>query len=130
MANIIKLGNPPKTFKPVEIKIELADGSEGIIPITFRYRTQDDYWAYRNEFFKAIGAQHKPSSGDDASIPVLARESRYRAAEHFLGAISAWGLDVELNADNLCALFNECQQSPAAINEAYQAACIQGRLGN
>ena len=129
MANIIKLGNPPKTFKPVEIKIELADGSEGVIPVTFKYRTQDDYWTYRDGFFKAIGAQ-KPASGDDVSIPVVARESRFRAAQHILGAIDAWGLDIDLNADNLCALFNECQQSTSAIIDAYQAACTQGRLGN
>jgi len=129
MPNIIKLGNPPKTFKPIDVKIQLADGSEGIIPITFKYRTQDDYWTYRDEFFKAIGAQ-KPQADDDVSIPVIYREARARAAQHVLGAIDAWGLDIELDADNLCQLFNECQQSAGAINEAYQAACTQGRLGN
>lgn len=128
MANKIKLGTPPKTFKPVTLKVDMPDGSEGEIPLTFAYRTQDDYWAYRDEFFKVVGAD-KPAD-DQAALPVVAKEARQRAAQHILGAITAWELDVDLTADNLCQLFNEIPLAASAIGEAYQLACIQGRLGN
>ncbi len=128
MANKIKLGAPPKTFKPVTLKVDMPDGSEGEIPLTFNYRTQDDYWAYRDEFFKIVGAE-KPVD-DPSALPVVAKEARHRAASHILGAIAEWELDVELTADNLCQLFNEIPLAASAIGEAYQVACIQGRLGN
>lgn len=106
----------------------MPDGTEGEIPLTFSYRTQDDYWTYRDEFFKIIGVE-KPDE-DNTSLPVVAKEARQSAAKHILGAIDAWELDVELNADNLCQLFNEIPLAASAIGEAYQLACIQGRLGN
>lgn len=124
----IKLGSTPKTFKPITIKVTLPDGGEGEIPVTFKYRTQDEYWTYRDAFFKAIGAD-KPE-GNDVSLPLIAKEARHRAATHLLEAIDSWGLDVDLTADNICQLFNEIQQSSSAIVDAYQAACVQGRLGN
>lgn len=128
MANKIKLGASPKTFKPMTLKVAMPDGSEGDIPITFNYRTQDDYWAYRDEFFKIVGVE-KPDD-DQASLPVVAKEARQRAAKHILGSIASWELDVDLTADNLCQLFNEVPLAASAIGEAYQLACIQGRLGN
>lgn len=128
MANKIKLGTPPKTFKPVTLKVDMPDGSEGEIPLTFKYRTQDDYWAYRDEFFKIIGVE-KPAD-DNNRLPAIAKEARQRAAQHILGAIDAWGLDEALTADSLCQLFNEIPLAASAIGEAYQLACIQGRLGN
>lgn len=130
MANKIKLGaTPPKTFKPATVKMEMPDGSEGEINITFKYRTQDEYWDYKEGFFNASavtnteGAEPKPLSKS-------AGEARERAAKHVLDAIDSWDLDIELNEANLCQLFNEVQQSTGAIIEAYQNACIQGRLGN
>lgn len=128
MANKIKLGAPPKTFKPVTLKVDMPDGSEGEIPLTFNYRTQDDYWAYQDEFFKIIGAQ-KPAD-ENVEIPVIAKEARYAAASHIVKAIDSWALDIELNADNLCQLFNEIPLAANVIGEAYRLACIQGRLGN
>ena len=128
MANKIKLGAPPKTFKPITLKVEMPDGSEGEIPLTFNYRTQDAYWSYRDEFFKVIGVE-KPAD-DTTSLPAVAKEARQRGAQHILSAINSWELDVELTADNLCQLFNEIPVSATAIAEAYQLACIQGRLGN
>ena len=128
MANKVKLGNTPKTFKPIKIKVELPDGTEGEIPLTFRYRTQDQYWEYRDAFFKAVGVE-KPQ-GNDLTLPQIAKESRRRAAEHLLDAIESWDLDQALTADSLCQLFNEIQASSSAIIDAYQSACIQGRLGN
>ena len=128
MANKIKLGAAPKTFKPVTLKVDMPDGSEGEIPLTFTYRTQDNYWAYQDEFFKIVGAQ-KPTD-ENVEIPVIAKEARYAAAIHIIKAIDAWGLDIELNADNLCQLFNEIPLAASVIGEAYRLACIQGRLGN
>lgn len=132
MANKIKLGATPKTFKPVTITVDMPDGNKGEIPLTFTYRTQDDYWAYRDEFFKVIGAEKPDEDQADvqARLPEVAKEARLRAAEHMLGAITAWELDIELNAEHLCQLFNEIPLSASAIGEAYQVACIQGRLGN
>ena len=124
----IKLGSTPKTFKPVTIYVDLPDGSKGDIPLTFRYRTQDEYWEYRDEFFKAVGVERP--AGDDTSLPVIAKEARLQAAKHICQAIDSWDLDIELTQDNLCQMFNEIPQSSSAISEAYQSACIQGRLGN
>lgn len=128
MANKIKLGTTPKSFKPITLSVDMPDGSVGEIPITFAYRTQDDYWAYRDEFFKIVGVE-KPDD-DQSSLPVVAKEARQRAAKHILGSIESWELDIDLTADSLCQLFNEIPLAASAIGEAYQLACIQGRLGN
>lgn len=124
----VKLGNPPKTFKPCTLTIELPSGEPGAIPVTFKYKTQDEYWEYRDAFFKALGIQREDRA--DTSLPAIAKGSRHRAAEHMMEVIDAWGLDIPLTADSLCDLFNEVQQSCGALVDAYQRACIEGRLGN
>jgi hypothetical protein len=131
MANKIKLGVPPKTFKPVTLEVDMPDGSKGDIPLTFAYRTQDDYWAWRDEFIKILGAsQPEDQTAAAARLPIIAKEARQYAAQHILGSIASWQLDVDLTAENLCQLFNEIPLAASAIGEAYQLACIQGRLGN
>lgn len=127
MANVIKLGKTPEFFKEIEVAIGLPDGEEGKIPVTFKYRTQDDYWEYRDAFFKSLGAA--PAS-TDASLPAIAKQARRRTAEYIIGAIGSWGLDIELTVENLSQMFNEIASSSSAIADAYQAACLQGRLGN
>lgn len=136
MANKIKLGTPPKTFKQTTIKVVLPDGSEGEIPLTFNYLTQDDYWAWREAFVKAVevktqdGDETLEQAGDKPALPTIAKEARQRAAKHIIGAIASWELDVALTAESLCQLFNEIPVAAIAIGEAYQIACTQGRLGN
>lgn len=128
MASKVKLGNRPKAFKPFTIDLELPDGEKGEIPITFKYKTQDEYWEYRDSFFKAIGVERPDKA--DTNLPVIAKEARMRAAEHMVEAIDDWGLDIPLSADALCDLFNEIPRSAGVLVEAYQRACTEGRLGN
>ena len=64
MANIIKLGNRPKHFKVIEVAVTLPDGTEGVIPVTYKYKTKAEFGAWQD----AIVASAAPQSASSSMI--------------------------------------------------------------
>lgn len=133
MANKIKLGSAPKTFKPVTVTVDMPDGTKGEIPLTFNYRTQDEFYKYQDSFIGSLkkkDEQEESGEKEEFSFQKASKESREHAAKHLLSSIASWGLDEELTEENIRQLLNEIPAAGAAIGAAYQLACINGRLGN
>lgn len=127
MANKIKLGKRPETFREIEVTIALPDGTEGVIPVTFKYMTQDEYTEYREKFFALVT---ESEAKDGWKLSDYAKANRRKLTEHVFGSLHAWGLDADLSSDSLDQLFNEVPGASIAMIEAFQSACMQGRLGN
>jgi len=130
MATKIKLGQCPKNFTaPVSFK--MLDGSEGIINVTYKYRTRSQFGAYLDEIFAENGVA-KPAASDDSGSLI---ERAYIAgnekiAGQIVRAADGWDLDEPFTEENVQALANEMPAAANAIILTYEAAIKEGRLGN
>ena len=123
----IKLGNRPKTFKPVTIKVPLPDGEEGIMQVTYKYRTRTDFGKLIDTIFKDAG--EKRADGD-FSMGDLMEKTRDKNAEYLLQCVEGWNLDEPVSLESLRQLSDELPAVSAAIMEQYRTAALEGRLGN
>ena len=128
MANVIKLGERPKTFKSIEVAVTLPDGTEGVIPVTYRYRTKREFGKWQDE--AAAASTVKRNENEEFSWEKFYEQNTDAAADQLLKAIDTWGLDVPLSRDTLIQMGDEMPGAVVALLGAYAAACCQGRLGN
>lgn len=133
----IKLGQQPKSFAHV-VKFAMLDGSEGLLPVTYRYRTRREYAEFvdaRIAKARAEVAQPAPAESDDQTTELFSllratEKADDAVAEYVMEIVEGWGLDEEFNAANIAQLHNEIPAATAALIEAYRRACVEGRLGN
>lgn len=136
MANIIKLGNRPKHFKEIEVVVTLPDGTEGVIPITYKYKTKSEFGAWQD----GCAASSAPPKVEDSSAPPkveapswesIYRQAGERSADMLLEIVHAWGLDVPLSRESIIELEADCGAAVIpALFRAFGVACREGRLGN
>lgn len=122
----IKLGDKPKTFKPMALTFVMPDGSEGAMLVTFKYRTRTEYGQFITE-------HSKPRDDDDAAKPFMERIVANALAGNvgfMLACVDSWNLDIELTEENLRQLSDEVPAAVSRLADAYAEACMQGRLGN
>lgn len=124
----IKLGQKPKTFKPIAVRFVLPDGTDGEILVTFKYRTRTEMGALVDEMFKDAG-KARPD-GEQFSMLDVMEKTRDKNADYLAQCIDAWNLDEKLSRDSLSQLADEIPAAASAIMEAYRAAALEGRLGN
>lgn len=130
--SLVKLGSRPATF-PHTIKITLLDGSQGVIPVSYKYRTRSEF----SEFWDKLTASSEPVTGAAESDPVerfsLAKtfaKASHKNAEDVLKIITGWGLDVDLTLDNVMQLNDELPLAITTLVADYFTAMTTGRLGN
>lgn len=129
MANKIKLGARPKTFKEIAVVVTLPDGAEGVIPVTFKYKTKKEFGAWQDAAMKQAGIPQQDAK--DFSWEAFYEASGERSADALLEIIDAWGLDIPLDKDALMAAEEDCGAGVfPALFKAYGEACREGRLGN
>ena len=131
MANKIKLGNRPKTFKPVTLTVQLPEGGEGQLPVVFKYFTKTESGELFDQLIAA--AKEKDGSIDDSaefSLEAVMGKTRDQNAAYMLRVIDSWGLDEELTFEALQQLDNEMPAAAIAVMSAFREAAQQGRLGN
>lgn len=128
MANKIKPGNRPKTFKEIIVNVTLPDGEPGILPVTFKYKTKKEFGAWQDAL---LGKEKLDKPKEEFSWEKFYQEAGDRTAEVLLEVIDAWGLDVELSKTSLLEIEADCGAGifPAML-EAFGKACREGRLGN
>lgn len=123
----IKLGNRPAHFKEIDVPVTLPDGSEGVIPVTFRYMTKTEFGAWQD----ATIQEAKAGPEGDFSWEKLYAATGERSADLLLGIVHAWGLDVELSKASILEVEADCGAGAIpALFAAFGRACREGRLGN
>ena len=128
MANIIKLGNRPKHFKEIEVAVPLPDGSEGVIPVTDKYKTKAEFGASQDAIITSATPQ---PDGEAPSWETIYRQAGERSADMLLDIVHAWGLDVPLSRESIIELEADCGAAVIpALFKAFGVACREGRLGN
>lgn len=139
----ITLGKRPKSFAPFPVKFPLPDGPEGVINVTYVYRTKSEFGKMLDELIAE--SKKAEAEANDERRQVVGEAPREPAAfswekffadntessaEHLVRCIDAWDLDIPVAKETLIQLGDEC---PAAVTELmgkYAAACREGRLGN
>lgn len=126
MANKIKLGNRPKTFKEIEVSITLPDGEIGIIPVTYKYMDRKEFGRWQDD----VLASDSGMSGE-FSWEKYYEKSAEKSADVLFGVIDSWGLDVPLTKEAIMEVESECGAGAIpALLKAFGDACREGRLGN
>lgn len=136
MSKKITLGQRPKAFKPVPVKFEMPDGTEGQITATFKYFTKTESGKLIDSLIAEAKAKFEASekeSEEDAktvSMEALMGKTRDQNAAYLLKVLDAWDVDATLGLDALQQLDNEIPAASAAIMEAFRSAAQAGKLGN
>jgi hypothetical protein len=127
----IKLGARPKTFEHT-LKVKLTDGTEGVLPLTYRYRTRTEFGEFIDGLFRQ--AKVTPASTDTEDVRFSLREALERTrdsnADYILQIVEGWGLDEEFSRESVVQLCDELPGVAVEIIERYRLACTEGRLGN
>ena len=136
MSKKITLGQRPKSFKPVQVKFEMPDGTEGQITATFKYFTKTESGKLIDSLIAEARAKFEASekeSEEDAktvSMEALMGKTRDQNAAYLLRVLDAWDVDATLGLDTLQQLDNEIPSASAAIMDAFVSAAQAGKLGN
>lgn len=127
IARQIVLGQRPKGIVH-SLKITMLDGTEGLLPVTFRYRDRvefgsflDDIFAVEPPAFDATAGQ--PSTQQQRGVVQL-------NGQYIHGCLQDWGLDAPFTLDNCIQLATELPAAVQAVMDTYRRLCIEGRLGN
>lgn len=133
MAHKITLGSRPKTFtRPVTF--DLHEGGEGVITMTYRYRTRTEFGAFVDEIAENAGvAPPKSASEEDMvfSLRAVLEASGAKNAEYILQIADGW--DVAGHVFDLAGVRQLCDELPGAalkIMLNYREAIVEGKLGN
>jgi hypothetical protein len=124
----IKLGARPTSFART-VKTKDIDGSDLLIPVTFKYRTRKEYGAW----IDTLPAQ--PTTADAVVDGKFSAEKYIELvsawnANKIAQCVDSWGLDVPFDAEAIKQLCDESPAAAEAVIGEYQAASIEGRLGN
>src|SRR5690606_33172754 len=129
----IKLGNRPKTFKPVTLTVALPEGGEGKFQVTYKYFTKtesgkliDGLIADARKEDESVAGQESP----EFSMEAVMNRNRDGNAAYILKVLDAWSLDEDLTLENLQQLDDELPAATIAIMDGFRNATQQGRLGN
>lgn len=129
MAQKIKLGNRPKSFKRI-VKVPMLDGSEGTIEMQYKYRTRSEFGAFIDSITEAAGLKQKPDDDAKFSLEVLMEKTKESNSDYIFKVADGWNLDEEFTLPNVAQLCDELPGAAAAIMETYRVAITEGRLGN
>lgn len=88
MANKVKLGKRPEVFKEIDVSVTLPDGSEGVIPVVFKYMTKKEFGAWQDGIIK-----NRPEfdQGDEFSWEKLYEQGGELSADRLLDIVHSWG---------------------------------------
>lgn len=121
----ISLGKAPKNFKKL-VTVKMLDGSDGTIECLYKYRTVTAYGVMKDEMSKDAGLVDIAS----ATWEQIMEKRRDKGGELLTRILDGWNLDEDFNQANAQQLADEMPGAIAAIANDYEAAIVQGHLGN
>lgn len=139
----ITLGKRPKSFAPFPVKFPHPEGGEGVINVTYAYRTKSEFGKMLDDLIaegkKAEAEKEAEVAQSAAAAPKEAAafswerffaENTESSAEHLVRCIDAWDLGAPVTRETLIQLGDECPAAVAELMGKYASACREGRLGN
>lgn len=127
MANKIKLGARPANFKRT-VTFPLLDGTEGVIEVTYKYRTRSQFGKFIDAIFSE--AKEEKPSDEKFSMADLMDKTRDKNAAYLLEVIEDWNLDEKLTRDTAEQFCDELPAAAAEIMDQYRSAILDGRVKN
>jgi len=146
MAKIV-LGKRPESFKKT-ITFPTPDGTEGMMEVTYKYRTTTEYGTFQDAWLAARKAKIEAEAAQEAekkkkadaageayTAPEMTNEELRRIevdanTDYLLEIISGWNLDIGFDRDSVFQLCDEFPGAAREIMDRYRAAITEGRLGN
>ncbi|WP_349743929.1 phage tail assembly chaperone [Roseateles cavernae] len=127
----IKLGNRPKNF-PLTITVPLHEGEEGVIKVSYIYRTRTEYGAFIDELMAEADMKLAGESEEEIrfSVEQAWTKTRDRNADYIMRIIDGWNLDQDFGRAAVVQLCDELPGAALAIMNRYTAAITEGRLKN
>lgn len=126
----IKLGARPKSFTQT-ISVPMHEGEEGVIKVSYRYRTRTEYGAFIDDLVKDAGVRPAADGEDiDAVMTRAMAAARDKNADYIMQIVDGWNLETEFSRSAVVQLCDELPGAALAIMNAYTAAITEGRLGN
>ena len=127
IARQIILGKRPDGL-PHTLKVPMPDGTEGLLPVTFRYRDRVEF----GEFLDGIFATDAPAF-DGTAANASSQQQRGTVqlnGQYIHGCLQDWGLDASFSLQSCIQLAREMPAAVQAVMDTYRRLCIEGRLGN
>lgn len=127
IARQIVLGHRPKGIVH-SLKIAMPDGTEGLLPVTFRYRDRVEFGAFIDGLFSV-----EPPAFDAAAGQPSTQQQRGVVqinGQYLHSCLEGWGLDAPFTLDNCIQLASELPAAAQAVMNTYKQLCMEGRLGN
>lgn len=128
MANKIKLGQRPETFKKTA-EFTSLEGELLEVNMTFKYRTRKEFGEFFDKMFAESG-QSAPKTVDAAYMTELMSRSGSKNVDYLLDIATGWNLDIEFNRASVEQMCDEMPGAAAAIMQAYYTAITEGRVKN
>jgi hypothetical protein len=137
----VKLGARPKTFN-FDVTFKMLDGTEGIIPVAFKYRTRTEFGAFIDAMNADLRAVEPPQAdvtngkpvGDASPAAVTMKgfwqEMAAKNGKYIMQVVDSWGLDEPFTLENVQQLADEVPAGAIAIMNTYRLAIQEGQLGN
>lgn len=127
IARSIVLGKRPEGV-PDTLKIKMPDGTEGLLPVTFKYRTRTEF----GEFLDGIFGAELPAF-DGTSKMASSQQQRgvvQLNGQYIYGCLKDWGLDAPFSLQACIQLADELPGAVQALMDTYRRLTLEGRLGN
>lgn len=127
IARSIVLGKKPDGI-PDTLKIKLPDGTDGLLPVTFKYRTRTEF----GEFLDGVFGTEPPEFDGTAKT---AAQQQQRATvqlngQYIHGCLKDWGLDAPFTLQACIQLADELPAAVQEIMDTYRRLTVEGRRGN
>lgn len=127
IARQIILGKRPNGIVH-SIKIAMPDGTEGLLPVTFRYRDRVEFGAFMDGMFATEAPEFDVTAGQPSTQQQ--RGVVQINGQYIHGCLQDWGLDAPFTLANCIQLATELPAAAQAVMDTYRTLCIEGRLGN
>ena len=127
IARQIVLGKRPDGL-PDTLTIKLPDGTDGLLPVTFKYRTRTEFGEFLDSIFGGPGPEFD-GTGAKAAEHQQRGTTQYNG-QYIFGCLKNWGLDAPFTLQSCIQLADELPGVTQAIMNRYRQLTTEGRLGN
>lgn len=127
LARQITLGKKPDGI-PDALEVVMPDGTKGLLPVTFKYRTRTEFGQFLDTVFSTPAPEF-----DGAAMKASEAQQRGTVqlnGQYIFGCLKDWGLDTPFTLQACIQLADELPGAVQAVMNRYRQLTVEGRLGN